>query len=229
MRTILAPTIVFTILIAFSSVATATPIDLVFVLDDGESMSADASTVISGIGTIAQGISAENDVQFSLVTFDATPTLQVPAASSYLVINNALDNIAFTGVGQNGSLAASLATQVPFRDGSARIAILISDGNNDGTSSQTNQAIADMIGNQVHFMAITQSPVASYTDMALATGSVDESGNPDVYQLLDTNTYTAVANRVNAIGAAVPEPSTALLLGLGLLGIGVVRKQRSQV
>jgi len=206
---------------AGTKAATATMVDVVFLIDDGGSMASEFSTVLAGLPTFDGELSASHDVQYALITFNATPTLQTPSLTSFNSINSILADTQLTGIGQNGSLAASLAATVPFRTGSERFAILFSDGPNDG-SSQVNDAAADMLGVDLSFLAVTPSlpPEPSYADLAFLTGSVDANGSPLIFPELGQASldYRNIAAAVDTI-ATVPEPSTLLFLGLGFIGL----------
>jgi hypothetical protein len=240
--------------VAVPSVSHAAVIQLGFILDESGSIgSGNYSTIKSGLATAIQNLvplPGVNTYEISVVSFsDSATTLvnrvQVTNAASKAAIAAAINADTFTGGNTNYQAAFNLMQTILTTGGNLPTLSYVNFATDGDPTVPGN-------GNQPNNAGITarNSLIAAGIDNisieAIGTG-VDAANLMNNYcypgpcdntvpynfptqgffiQVADANAYaTAIGNKILVVTNQTPEPASMAVLGIGLLGLGIVRRR----
>lgn len=216
--------------------------DIVWIVDTSGSMNGDITQIKNRIGDFNTAMTnAGIDASYGLVEFGGNSG-NASTNGTAAVTQNITDFASFTsggfsglsasgGLTERGSLATSVAlNNLTFRAGSVINVILVTDEDDDSTTTQFNNANADLTANDALFNFIGVPGVgntdarygalaASHGGAAFNIGSFRSNPTPFFENFINTK----VAEIINA----VPEPTTVALMSLGLMGLGLRRRKQA--
>jgi hypothetical protein len=172
-------------------------------------------TFIAAVGATA---SASADVISD--TVQSTPNQAITFASPYLFTHNILDNGFIVGI--DSVISAQLAIRLTDATGNEDYEFLVDAGQTLLFTNVKNNTVDTADGTTQTFL-LSSTSLADLNADGLLSVTVKSLNNGDNFYFASSVLDATVTRGGN--GAAIPEPTTVALLGLGLLGFTASRRK----
>lgn len=210
--------------------------DVVWVIDTSGSMGGDIAEVKARILEFDTVMTSNGiDARYAAVRFGGAASLiqDITDFATFTAPGSPFSLLGATGGGtEDGSAAIQVALGASFRATTVRNIILITDENDDVAGNRPALA-ADLAATAANeLINVIRNPgdddLGYYAALALANGGLafnilDFRSDPGPF--FTNFTTTKVAEIIEEGGGSVPGPAAVILMGLGLLVLGIMRRR----